>query len=107
MILSDGVIGQMMEKVVLPPQKPRRTEEEIRKECPWASMGHTPDRNPNIITSLELKPEIMEERNLHLQEKYRQIVRMRYALRPSSVKMQIILSLVSVVLHVSARRLLS
>ena len=41
MILSDGVIGQMMEKVVLPPQKPRRTEEEIRKECPWASMGRT------------------------------------------------------------------
>ena len=73
MILSDGVIGQMMEKVVLPPQKPRRTEEEIRKECPWASMGRTPDRNPNIITSLELKPEVMEERNLHLQEKYRQI----------------------------------
>ena len=36
MILSDGVIGQMMEKVVLPPQKPRRTEEEVRKECPWA-----------------------------------------------------------------------
>lgn len=29
MILSDGVIGQMMEKVVLPPQKPRRTEEVI------------------------------------------------------------------------------
>ncbi|MCI7645475.1 MAG: 3-methyl-2-oxobutanoate dehydrogenase subunit beta, partial [Bacteroidales bacterium] len=28
MILSDGVIGQMMEKVVLPPFKPRRTEEE-------------------------------------------------------------------------------
>lgn len=73
MILSDGVIGQMMEKVILPPQKPRRTEEEIRKECPWASMGRTPDRNPNIITSLELKPEVMEERNLHLQEKYRQI----------------------------------
>ena len=62
MILSDGVIGQMMEKVVLPPQKPRRTEEEIRKECPWASMGRTADRNPNIITSLELKPEIMEEK---------------------------------------------
>ena len=34
MILSDGVIGQMMEKVVLPEQKPRRTEEQIRKECP-------------------------------------------------------------------------
>lgn len=70
MILSDGVIGQMMEKVVLPPQKPRRTEEEVIEECPWASTGRTPDRAPNIITSLELKPEVMEQRNLHLQEKY-------------------------------------
>lgn len=73
MILSDGVIGQMMEKVVLPPQKPRRTEEEIRRECPWASIGRTADRKPNVITSLELKPEAMELRNLHLQEKYRAI----------------------------------
>lgn len=70
MILSDGVIGQMMEKVVLPPQKPRRTEEEVKQECPWASIGRTPDRAPNIITSLELKPEIMELRNQHLQKKY-------------------------------------
>ncbi len=70
MILSDGVIGQMMEKVVLPPQKPRRTEEEIKQECPWASIGRTPDRAPNIITSLELKPEVMELRNQHLQKKY-------------------------------------
>ena len=68
MILSDGVIGQMMEKVVLPPMKPRRTEEQIKKECPWASIGRTRDREPNIITSLELKPEVMEVRNLHLQE---------------------------------------
>ena len=73
MILSDGVIGQMMEKVVLPPQKPRRTEEEIRRECPWASIGRTADRKPNVITSLELKPEAMELRNLHLQEQYRAI----------------------------------
>ena len=73
MILSDGVIGQMMEKVVLPPQKPRRTEEEIRRECPWASIGRTADRKPNVITSLELKPEAMELRNLHLQEKDRAI----------------------------------
>lgn len=73
MILSDGVIGQMMEKVVLPPMKPRRTEEQIKKECPWASIGRTRDREPNIITSLELKPEVMEVRNLHLQEKYRRI----------------------------------
>lgn len=73
MILSDGVIGQMMEKVVLPPMKPRRTEEQIKKECPWASIGRTRDREPNIITSLELKPEVMEVRNLHLQEKYQRI----------------------------------
>jgi 2-oxoglutarate ferredoxin oxidoreductase subunit alpha len=70
MILSDGVIGQMMEKVVLPPMKPRRTEEQIAKECPWASIGKPSTREPNIITSLELKPEVMEQRNLHLQEKY-------------------------------------
>lgn len=73
MILSDGVIGQMMEKVVLPPFKPRRTEEEVRKECPWATMGRTKDRDPNILTSLELKPEVMELRNIHLQEKYQTI----------------------------------
>ena len=72
-ILSDGVIGQMMEKVVLPPFKPRRTEEEVRKECPWATMGRTKDREPNILTSLELKPEVMELRNIHLQEKYQTI----------------------------------
>lgn len=73
MILSDGVIGQMMEKVVLPPQKLRRTEEQILKECPWATTGRGANRQPNILTSLELKPEIMEVRNLHLQEKYREI----------------------------------
>ncbi len=73
MILSDGVIGQMMEKVVLPPLKPRRTEEQIRKECPWATIGRTPDRKPNILTSLELKPEIMEQRNLSMQRKYQTI----------------------------------
>jgi 2-oxoglutarate ferredoxin oxidoreductase subunit alpha len=70
MILSDGVIGQMMEKVVLPPIKPRRTEEQIKKECPWATIGRPADREPNILTSLELKPEVMEQRNLHMQEKY-------------------------------------
>ena len=73
MILSDGVIGQMMEKVVLPPFKPRRTEEEIKRECPWATFGRTKDREPNVITSLELKPELMEQKNLHLQAKYREI----------------------------------
>ena len=73
MILSDGVIGQMMEKVVMPPMKPRRTDEQIRKECPWATVGRSKERQPNIITSLELKPEVMEQRNLHLQAKYNEI----------------------------------
>lgn len=70
MLLSDGVIGQMMEKVVLPPMKPRRTEEEIKKECPWATFGRTPDRKPNVVTSLELQPEVMEQRNRKLLAKY-------------------------------------
>lgn len=74
MILSDGVIGQMMEKVVLPPFKPRRTEEEIAKECPWAANGHgIAQRGAQVITSLELDPAIMEKKNEHLQEKYRTI----------------------------------
>lgn len=70
MILSDGVVGQVMEKVVLPPFKPRRTDEEVIKQCPWATTGRTADRPINVITSLELRPEAMERHNLHLQEKY-------------------------------------
>ncbi len=73
MILSDGVIGQMMEKVVLPPFKPRRTEAEIQAECPWATTGRSKGRQPNIITSLELDPAEMEKRNIQLQAKYRLI----------------------------------
>lgn len=74
MILADGVIGQMMEKVVLPPFKPRHTEEEIARDYPWATNGHgLKHRKPNIITSLELDPSAMEQRNLHLQAKYKEI----------------------------------
>ena len=73
MILSDGVIGQMMEKVELPPYKPRKTEQEIAELYPWATMGRPAGRKPNILTSLELKPEVMEVRNLHLQRKYQEI----------------------------------
>ena len=73
MILSDGAIGQMMEKVVLPPFKPRRTEEEIAKECPWATTGRIGMRKPNIITSLELRSEEMEIINNRIQDKYRRI----------------------------------
>ena len=72
MILADGVIGQMMEKVVLPEPKPRRTDEEIIEQCPWASTG-CKGRKPNVITSLELDPAVMEQRNIHLQNKYAEI----------------------------------
>lgn len=73
MILSDGVIGQMMEKLVLPPFKPRRTEEEIRETCPWATIGRSAGRRPNIMTSLDLDCVSMEQKNLHLQAKYKEI----------------------------------
>ena len=71
-MLSDGVIGQMMEKLVLPPFKPRRTDEEVRQQCPWATTGKRGRKN-NIITSLELDPHIMEDHNIHLQKKYAEI----------------------------------
>lgn len=70
MILSDGAIGQMMEKVELPEQKPRRTEEEIRKQCPWATLGKPNGKPRNIITSLELDSLKQEQVNLRIQAKY-------------------------------------
>lgn len=72
MILADGAIGQMMEKVVLPKPRPRRTDEEIIEQCPWATTG-CKGRKPTIITSLELDPAVMEQRNIHLQNKYAEI----------------------------------
>ncbi|MDL2215418.1 3-methyl-2-oxobutanoate dehydrogenase subunit VorB [Dysgonomonas sp. OttesenSCG-928-M03] len=72
-ILADGVIGQMMEKVELPEFRRRRTETEIREQCPWATLGKPANRKPNIITTLQLDSHEMEKVNLHLQEKYKQI----------------------------------
>ncbi|MBP6064612.1 3-methyl-2-oxobutanoate dehydrogenase subunit VorB [Bacteroides sp.] len=72
-ILADGVIGQMMEKVVLPPMQPRLTDAEVIEKCPWATTGKTKDRKPNIITSLELQPDAMERNNLRFQAKYKVI----------------------------------
>jgi 2-oxoglutarate ferredoxin oxidoreductase subunit alpha len=72
-ILADGVVGQMMEKVVLPAARPRRTEQEIIEQCPWAANGRPKSRKPNYITSLELKPEEMEKNNLRFQAKYKAI----------------------------------
>ncbi len=74
MILSDGVIGQMMEKVVLPPQKQRLSDDEVIKRTgSWATQGKPASRERNIITSLALKAEKQEEHNHHLQRKYKEI----------------------------------
>jgi len=76
MILSDGVIGQMMEKVELKPQKTRLTDEEvINKYGSWATVGRIGGRERNIITSLDLDSNKMEQHNKHLQAKYEQMKR--------------------------------
>lgn len=69
MMLSDGIIGQMMEKVELFPQQPRFTEFDQR----WAATGKTADRGQNIITSLDLDPSRHERHNLKLQAKYQKM----------------------------------
>jgi len=68
MILSDGAIGQMMEKVWLGPQQKRS------KTVPeWATTGKPETRERNIITSLELDPNRQEKFNLKLVAKYNEI----------------------------------
>jgi 2-oxoglutarate ferredoxin oxidoreductase subunit alpha len=73
LVLSDGAIGQMMEKVEIGEQKKRLTEKELAKKFPWATLGKTPDRERNIITSLDLDPSRHERHNNELQKKYRKI----------------------------------
>lgn len=75
MVLSDGIIGQMMEKVQLPPYQTRLTDEEIRAKYTWAATGKHGRKDRNVITSLELRSEEMEKINNRLQEKYRQVER--------------------------------
>jgi 2-oxoglutarate/2-oxoacid ferredoxin oxidoreductase subunit alpha len=80
LILSDGLIGQMMEKVELRPQRERLSDEEvIKRHGSWATTGMK-GRERNIITSLDLQSEKMEIRVRRLQEKYAQMERedMRY-----------------------------
>lgn len=67
LILSDGAIGQMMEKVNMPDPVPYKPDK------PWATTGKTPDRKRNIITSLYIKSEDMEQKNAVLQKKYKAI----------------------------------
>ncbi|MCK9208720.1 MAG: 3-methyl-2-oxobutanoate dehydrogenase subunit VorB [Salinivirgaceae bacterium] len=73
-ILSDGVIGQMMEKVIVSDVKPRWTDAEIQKiSGSWATTGKTKDRARHIATSLDLEAEKQEIHNHKLQAKYREI----------------------------------
>jgi 2-oxoglutarate ferredoxin oxidoreductase subunit alpha len=66
MILTDGLIGQMMEKVELCEQRERLTS----FDPSWTTTGKTPDREHNIITSLDLDPSRQEIHNIKLQAKY-------------------------------------
>lgn len=72
MILSDGVIGQMMEKVELGEYKPRWTNEYIEENYPWATLGNRNGRDRNIITSVQLEASVQEAFNHKLQNKYRE-----------------------------------
>lgn len=67
MILSDGAIGQMMEKVYWGGHQATKTQK------PWATTGKPAHRNRNTITSLFIKPEDMEQHNLKLIEKFNTI----------------------------------
>ena len=56
MILADGMLGQMMEPVELPEHKDRKLPEK-----PWAACGHENKREHNIINSLYLTPNALED----------------------------------------------
>ncbi|MFZ1730773.1 MAG: 3-methyl-2-oxobutanoate dehydrogenase subunit VorB [Bacteroidota bacterium] len=69
LILSDGALGQMMEKVELRDQIDRN-ERQIPE---WAIVGKPEGRDRQFITSLFIKPEEMEQVNIRLQAKYKVI----------------------------------
>ncbi len=69
MVLADGSLGQMMEPAEMPPMRPVRKPED---RPAWALTG-AKGRKPNIISSLYLAEEVLEQVNLRLQAKLRQI----------------------------------
>lgn len=66
MVLSDGVLGQMMEPVRLPDEKT------LTGERPWVTDG-CKGRNRRLIRTLYLDPRDLEAHNLHLQAKYAEL----------------------------------
>ena len=68
MILGDGYLGQMSESLLLP-----EPSKKVYDKFVWILDGAA-GRDPRIIASLRLKPENgVEQINLRLQEKYREI----------------------------------
>ncbi len=70
MILADGILGQMMEPLVLRPYEPIP---DLPSKQPWR-LGDPSTPDALLITSLILNTGGMEERNLMLQKKYDSIV---------------------------------
>ncbi|MFW6221986.1 MAG: transketolase C-terminal domain-containing protein, partial [Bacteroidota bacterium] len=73
LILADGMIGQMMEKVKFFEQIARTENTDIPKLTPWAATGKPENRSRNVIKSVELHSETFEKINLKLQDKYNQM----------------------------------
>ena len=68
MMLADGALGQMMEPVDLESLGERKPPEK-----PWATTGHGGLRKKNIINSLYIEPEELEEKVRARFERYAQI----------------------------------
>lgn len=68
LILVDGMIGQMMEAVEF--KEPKQIN---LPEKNWATVGTKGKRKPNIINSLYLDAEKLEQHNIKLQKKYAEI----------------------------------
>jgi len=70
-ILSDGILGQMMEPVRLPEPRPEVKREDIRSVKPWALTGYGDDESKrNRVISLRIQPDQLEEHVHHLFAKY-------------------------------------
>ena len=67
MILADGTMGQMMEPVSL------NFDVKPAPEKPWATTGTKMAREHNIVNSLFLVPEVLEESNFKRYERYKTI----------------------------------
>ena len=67
MLLADGTMGQMMEPVALPEPSCHTVEK------PWAVTGTKMARPHNIVNSLYLQSEELEQTNLARMERYREV----------------------------------